>query len=411
MNILFLNAYYAPEQISFSHLERELLEALVEDGHHIHVVCPTPTRGVSDEVARQYKDKKRETDYDGHVEVRRFSAPREGKNPLIRAFRYFWCNWRTYRIGKKYKGIDAVFAVSTPPTQGYMAGRVAKKLSCPMIYSLQDVFPDSLVTTGLTREGSLLWKVGRWVEKKTYRLCTKIIVISEACRKNLLDKGVPKEQMILIPNWVDTERILPVEREGNALLSELGLDGSKFLAVYAGNFGAAQGADVVVRAAELLKDDPEIQFVVFGGGALFGDACSLAQSMGLENITMNPLLPQERVPEVYSLGDVALITCKRGVGSSGMPSKTWSIMACNTPIVAAFDTDSELAELLKDSGAGTCVEPEDAEALAAAIREAKKASRDAQSRGTGPRAYVCENASANVCTKKYIDAFKLCLKK
>lgn len=409
MNILFLNAYFAPEQISFTHLESDLLDALVKDGHHIHVVCPSPTRGISAETAMQYKSKKSETTYGGHVEIRRFAAPREGKNPLVRAFRYFWCNWRTYRIGKKYRGIDAVFAVSTPPTQGYMAGKVAKKLSCPFVYSLQDVFPDSLVTTGLTHKGSVLWKLGRWLENKTYRLCSKIIVISEACFKNLLNKGVPSEQMVLIPNWVDTELVFPVEREKNKLVDELGLDANRFLVVYAGNFGAAQGAEVVIEAAEKLADDHEIQFVIFGGGSQFADACNLAKVKALKNIVMNPLLPQERVSEVYSLGDVALITCKKGVGNSGMPSKTWSIMACNTPIIASFDTDSELAELLKASGAGISVEPEDADALAEAIRGAREMTRN-MPEASSPRNYLCENASSTVCTRKYIDVIKSCVR-
>ena len=133
MRILFLDAYFEPEQIAFTHLEKDLLEGLVAAGHEIEVVCPTPTRGINKDIAEKYKKIKSESLYNNKVHVTRFFAPQEGKNPLIRAFRYLLCNLRTYQIGKKFKKIDAVFANSTPPTQGLIAGKIAKKLHVPFV--------------------------------------------------------------------------------------------------------------------------------------------------------------------------------------------------------------------------------------------------------------------------------------
>ena len=411
MNILLINAYFTPEVIAFSHLEKNLIEGLLAAGHRISVLCPTPTRGVSDEVARAYRKVKRETLYDDRVSVRRFAAPREGRNPLVRAFRYFWCNLRQYQLGKQYSDVDAVFCVSTPPTQGWLSAKVAKKLAkkyghkVSFVYSLQDVFPDSLVTTGLTKKGSLLWKIGRKIEDTTYAHADRIVVISESMKKNITDKGVPEDTIEVVSNWIDTEEIRPVPREENRLFEEFGLDRNKFTVVYAGNFGAAQGADVVLDAAELLKKDPDVQFAVFGGGAGFEAAKATVSEQELSNVTINGLLPAHRVPEVYSLGDVALITCKKGVGSSGMPSKTWSIMACDTPIIAAFATESELADILARAGAGISVEPENAEALADAILSVKNGEKAPH----GGRAYVCEHAEKTVCVARYVKILKDCV--
>lgn len=399
MRILFVNAYFMPETIAFSHLEKDLIEGLVTAGHEIDVICPTPTRAVSDDVYKQYKAIRTEELYDGKVHVRRFSSPREGKNPLIRAFRYFWCNLREYQIGKKYKNIDAVFAVSSPPTQGMLAGKLSKKLKCPFIYSLQDIFPDSLVTTGLAKENSFLWKIGRWLERKTYGYAQRIIVISESCKRNLLKKGVPEEKLSLISNWVDIEAIQPVSREKNKLIAEYNIDPNKFLVVYAGNFGAAQGADIILKAAEKLLNESNIQFIIFGGGVEFEDGVQYVKEYKLTNVMINPLLPQEKVSEVYSLGDVALITCKPGVGDSGMPSKTWNILACNTPIIASFDKDSEMAEILKASGAGVCVEAGNVDALAEKIANLLAKSTQPNS----GRHYVEVYASKNNCVRKYVE--------
>ena len=125
--------------------------------------------------------------------------------------------------------------------------------------------------------------------------------------------------------------------EAYCLFEEFGLSRDKFTVVYAGNFGAAQGAEVVLSAAELLKDRADIQFAVFGGGAGFEAAKTSVAEKRLTNVVVSGLLPQERVPEVYSLGDVALITCKKGVGGSGMPSKTWSILSASRPVLVNFD--------------------------------------------------------------------------
>lgn len=398
MRILFLNGYFYPENIAYTHLEQDLLKSIVEDGHTVDVICPTPSRGIDEETKIKYSSILEENLYNGKVKVHRFPLGAEKASTLKRFIRYFICDFKTYFIAKKYKA-DIVFAVSTPPIQGLLAGKVAKKIGAKFVYNLQDIFPDSLITTGLSGKKSLAWKIGRKIEDATYNGAEKIIVISESMKRNIMQKGVSEKKIVVVSNWIDTNSVKPVAKEDNRLYDEFAIPHDKFLVVYAGNFGAAQGADVVLRAAELLKDNEDIRFVIFGGGAEFEDAQKKAKE--LPNVIINPLLPPERVSEVYSLGDIALITCKKGVGGSGMPSKTWSIMACNTPIIASFDTDSELAEILKMSGAGTSVCPGDEKALAEKILSVKNDNKECKA-----REYVCKYASADVCPKKYVEVLK-----
>ena len=409
MKILRTPAYCYPELIASSHLEEDKLKAFAEAGIETVIYAPTPTRGIDAETYNKYKTIKYEERENGCVKINRFSMFREGRNPILRAVRYVLVNFLQYRKGVKSRDIDVVFGSSTPPTQGILNALVAKKLSkkqkrkVPLVYNLQDVFPDSLVTTGLTKKGSLLWKIGRKIENYTYKNADKIIVISESMKQNILEKGVPEEKIVVVSNWIDTEATEPVAKEDNRLFEEFGISKDKFIVLYAGNFGKAQGADVVLSAAEKLKENENIQFVVFGGGQGFEAAKNLVLEKQLNNVIINPLLPQERVAEVYSLGDVAIITCKKGVGTSGMPSKTWSIMACNTPIVAAFDTESELADVIGKADAGVAVEPENAEALVQAILEM---SNGKAKNFDGGREYVLENASKEICVAKYVDTIK-----
>lgn len=335
---------------------------------------------------------------------------REGKNPIGRALRYFCVHWEHYRNAIKMSDIDLIQSSSTPPTQGMVCAWVKKKLEkkykhkVPLVFILQDIFPDSLVNTGMTRKGSLLWKIGRKVENYTYKNVDKIIVISEGFKRNVIAKGVPEEKIEVISNWIDLDSVQPVSREDNKLISEFEIDPKKFLVVYAGNFGAAQGANIILKVAEKLKDKSDIQFVIFGGGTYFGEAKKISET--LDNVFIHELMPSDRISEVYSLGDVALITCKPGTGNAGMPSKTWSIMACNTSIIASFDTDSDLADVIRDSGAGKCVEPGDVDALVKAIEAVYSEWNDGVQKLLNLREYVRLNASKEICVEKYMEAIK-----
>lgn len=402
MRILRLRAYYTPELTASNHMSDDMDEAYIKNGIVNVNYTPMPTRGVSDDVRKEYKKRKCEETNDGYVVVHRFPMFREKRNPLQRAIRYLCCGVAQYIYSTREKNVDIVHSGSTPPTQGALSALVAKRLSkklnrkIPFVYNLQDIFPDSMVNAGMTKKGSLVWKIGRKIEDYTYKNADKIIVISQGFKRNIMEKGVPEEKIEVISNWIDLDSVHPVERKENTLISEFGLNPNKFIVVYAGNFGAAQGADIVLKAAKELVEEKDIQFVIFGGGPYFEEAKKEAE--GLENVFIHGLMSQERIAEVYSLGDVALITCKAGTGKAGMPSKTWSIMACNTPIIASFDTDSDLADVIRDSGAGCCVEPEDVEALCEAIKKCKENTEVAYN----SREYVKRNASKESCVNKYI---------
>ncbi len=414
MRILRLPAYFYPELMASTHLQNDRLEGFAKAGHTIVVYTPIPTRGIDKFARKNFKRIKYEELYDGRVQIHRFSLFSEGKNPIIRALRYILCCVKQYFKACKAEDIDAIYASSTPPIQGIVCKRIQKKLSkkqgkfVPIIYNLQDIFPDSLVTTGMTKKNSIIWKIGRYIENKTYEAAQHIIVISKSFKNNIISKGVSEDKITVISNWIDIENTKPISRNENKLIEEYHIDPNKFIIVYAGNFGAAQGADVVVDAADILKDRSDIQFVIFGGGSEYENVFNTVNVKKLTNVIINPLLPQERISEVYSLGDVALITCKKGVGNSGMPSKTWSIMACNTPIIASFDLGSELDEIIRDAKAGFCVEPQDNHALANAILDLKDNGRG---KYLGGREYAVENISKDKCVGKYIEVFEEEIKK
>jgi len=404
MKILLLRAYYDPEQTAGTHLMNDLEEYL-SDKCEIEYITPRPTRGISKEQKEEYKKKRIEVKNNGRIIIRRFRMFDETKNPLSRAFRYFCCNIVQLYQGCKSKNIDIVMSGSTPPTMGVICVWISKHLKkknkkpVPYIYKLDDIFPDSLVSSGLSHRNGFIWRIGKKTEDYVYKNSDHIIVISEGMKNNLLEKKVPNTKISVINNWTDLDSVKPIDRVDNKLFDELKIPRDKYIVLYAGNFGEAQGAGIVLDVAQQLKNYKEIIFVIFGGGAQFAEIKESAKAY--ENIHVFDLQPQERVSEVYSMGNVSLITCKKGFGGIGFPSKTWNIMACNSKIIASYDMDSDLAELLKKSGAGVCVPSGDAKELSDAIVMSYQDEWKKKNAKKDIRAYVKHIASKESCTEAY----------
>ena len=157
MRIYFPTSYFYPEKAASSYLGENIRESFCENGFHIALYVPSPTRGISDLEYWEYRRRTFEMMYDNKMEVHRFKMFREGKNPLVRFLRYVFVNFKQFYYGIRAKDIDLIYVASTPPTQGALAALIKKFKHVPFVYNLQDIFPDSLAGTGLAKKGGLLW--------------------------------------------------------------------------------------------------------------------------------------------------------------------------------------------------------------------------------------------------------------
>lgn len=402
-----LPAYSQPEIVASSSMGNNLIDAFVKEGFYMFFYPPIPTRGVPDDLRKIYqREKKDEIIENGHLIFHRFNMFREGKNPVFRAIRYFLCAVKQFNRGvfaKDARKCDVLFVASTPPIQGAMAAMVKKcRRNLKFVYNLQDIFPDSLIGAGLAKKGGFLWKIGRRIENFTYRNADKIIVISEDFKKNIMAKGVPEEKIEVVYNWVDADAVKPIVKADNPLYEEFGFNREKFTVVYAGNLGNAQNISIILDAASLL---PEVQFAVFGSGGLEEDVRKRVLKDSLMNVHLNPLQPIERVSQVYSLGDVCVVSCKAGLGGSAMPSKTWTIMSCGRPVVASFD-EGELKEIMEKYSCGVFSHSGNVHEFVEKIKMLEDNPELRMEMGKNARRFIEENLTKEVGTRKYIDVIK-----
>lgn len=403
MRILFLPSYFYPEIYSSAHLDNELYESFAASGINMIAYVPTPSRGVSKEKTRIYLAKKKELLFNNSFELNRFHMFRESTRTLTRALRYTFSILIQFFKGLLTPNVDVIFLVSTPPIIGIVGGVLHKIKKIPFIYVVQDIFPDSLVNTGLAKKGSFFWKIGNLIEKFTYKNASKIIVISQDFKNNLIKKNVPDEKIEVIYNWIDTSKMIPILPEKNPLFSLWGLDPSHFYVVYAGNFGNAQNLESIIKAAQYLKEFPEIHFLLIGGGSQEDSLKKLVKDYKLQNLIFFPMQPAEMLPYVYSLGNLGIVSCKKGMGGNAFPSKTWSYLATSTPIVASYDLNSELSEMVKLNNLGVAIPPDRPEKMAQTIIELKENKKVLKEMSKNARAFVEDRASKNKSLNRYLE--------
>ena len=259
--------------------------------------------------------------------------------------------------------------------------------------------------TGLTRKGSLLWKVGRRIEDFTYRNADKIIVISEDFKRNIMAKGVPEDKIEVVYNWGDETAVVDVPRSGNKLMDRYGLDPAKFYVTYCGNVGLTQNMDLLLTVAEDLKEVPDIHFVIVGEGADKARVEALARAEKLPNVTFLPFQPYEDISHVFSLGDVSLVISKPGVGANSVPSKTWSILSASRPVLASFD-ENELKDILREHNCGVFVPAGDREALKGNILALYRDRKWAAELGHNGRRFILDHLTKTVGTGRYVNIIK-----
>ena len=410
MRILFLTAYFHPEQAASPYLGENRNQAFADAGYDMVVYTPTPTRGISENVRQEYKKKKMEFLYDGKMIVHRFNLIGEKKNPILRAWRYTMSCIKQLYIGifaKDARSCDIMFIASTPPIQGAMAALVKKfrRDHIPFIYNLQDIFPDSLVGTGLAKKDGLPWKIGRVIENFTYRNADKIIVISQDFKRNIMAKGVPEEKIEVIYNWVDEQAVVNIPRSENKLFEKYNLNPNKFYITYCGNIGLTQNMDLLLDVAKELSTEANIHFVLVGEGADKARVKSRVENENINNISFLPFQPYEDISHVFSLGDAGLIISKPGVGENSVPSKTWSIMSAECPVIANFD-ENEIKSILEDNNCGIFTKAGDKEAFKNAILELYNNKDKAVQLGKNGRQFIMENLTREIGTSKYVKVVK-----
>jgi colanic acid biosynthesis glycosyl transferase WcaI len=293
---------------------------------------------------------------------------------------------------------DVILAPSPPLTIGVCAWILGKYHRAPFIYNVQEIYPDIAVRLGALRNKWLIGRLER-LERFVYGKAEKITVIAPRMRQRLLEKGVSSDRLELLPNFVDIGDLSPLPKD-NEFSRRHGIH-DKFVVSYAGNLGPAQGLESFVDAADLLRGEPGIHFLMMGDGILRESLMERVAQLGLRNFTFLPYQPYSMMPSIYAASDICVVPQAMETGCDAVPSKVYRIMACARPVMAATDPGSDLAQLIKDAGCGKVVLPGAASEFAGVIMEAYRDQAHWREMGRAGRTHVVEYYSRHAVTKRY----------
>tara|TARA_B100000963_G_C22640005_1_gene679923 strand:- start:8793 stop:10004 length:1212 start_codon:yes stop_codon:yes gene_type:complete len=304
-------------------------------------------------------------------------------------------NYLSFAISSLFYGLffakrpDVIYAYHPPLTVGISAGIINFFRRVPIVLDIQDMWPDTLKATGMITNSRILGLVSR-ICNLIYSSAAKIVVLSPGFKRLLVARGVPEKKINVIYNWADEEVL---RKSSGKLPKELtSVEGFKVL--FAGNIGQAQGLDVILDAAFLLKDSvPEMQFFIMGEGLQRNSLKTKADSLNLKNVHFLNAVNMENVGIFLDYVDALLIHLNSDpLFEITIPGKSQAYMAVGKPIIMGVKGDA--SNLVSRANCGVCFEPENSKKLAEVVNNLMNlSSEEIKELGDNARKFYDKNLS------------------
>ena len=362
MRILALTVNYWPEETGIGPVTTWRCEYLASRGHDV-TVCTTFPYYPQWKVDERYRKGFWQREEHNGVTILRSFAWIPGKlspaKRILFEMSFLAGNLvRTLSVSKP----ELLLVISPPLGLAITARMLGRIWRIPFVYDVMDLQPDAAADLGMLRPGAFL-RTLYGLERLAYRHADLITTLTEGMRQRIIGKGISPDKVTLFPARSDHELlVLQGDAGAETFRRAHGLEG-KFIVAHSGNMGVKQGLDVVLGAAALSRNRPDIVYLLVGDGAARRELQARTAAMGLENVRFMPLLPRGEFLQLLATAGLNLITQQRSVADIVFPSKTVTLMTAGCPILASVNPGSEVARIVKQSGAGLVVAPENSSQL------------------------------------------------
>lgn len=364
MRVLILGLNYAPEPVGIGPYTTGLAEALVARGHEVDVLAGKPY--YPQWRAYDGQPKGRTHSVENGVSITRvphyIPTKPSGAKRIAHHLSFAASAWSAAGPLLRRRP-DLVFTIAPSLLSVPVAARIARKAGVPLWLHIQDFEVEAAFATGLIKGGSGAAGLARGVENRIIGMADMVSTISPQMCERLTAKGVPVERIYQLRNWSNAAFDF-ARADPSTYRREWGL-GDRKVALYSGNIANKQGLEIVIEAARLLRDRPDLAFVICGEGPNRERLAQLAA--GLDNVQFHDLQPATRMADFLSLANVHLLPQIVGAADLVLPSKLTNMLASGRPVVATAEGGTGLFEEVEGCGLNT--PPGDAQALAAGIAQ------------------------------------------
>ena len=291
--------------------------------------------------------------------------PRSFKSRLICWWKHlrFVNHWATEHKNEKY---DLIFAVSNPPINSYIGLKLKKQFHVPFVYMNWDLYPQVIEQSISNPIVRLACKAWNWWNSRNYPKIDRMLTIGNVMAESVVRPLKTPIPVKVLPIAVDTEYLKPIPKEQNPFCIEHGLV-DKFVVLYSGKMGLGHNIELILEAAEKLRDNKDICFVFIGEGPKYSVVENFIAEHRSEHIRLFPLQPDDVFPYSMACGDVGVVTQEAKMAHLFMPSKTYSMMACGQAILGIGTEHDDLYQLIRMEKIGVSMTENNADKLAEKI--------------------------------------------
>lgn len=347
MRVLIHSLIFSPDGVSTAYLYNDVALRLQERGYEVVVLTTTPHFNiVPEQVKKQPMRWKvwgfcKVSDYHGmtvlHVPQKKF------KSTVLRLLGFVYWHIVSFFIGLTVRHVDLILSPSPPLTLGWLNLGLAKLKGCKVVYNVQEIYPDILKL-----KGGITLKFLRWMEKKVYNGSNAVTTIDQVFYDTIVPRFKDLSKLHIIPNFVDVELYHEVDWEGN-LDDKLFPKNDNIKLLYAGNIGHAQSWEPLIELADKTRD-LNVEYVVIGEGAKRGYVEDEIKKRNLIKLHLLPYQPRELMPAILSYSDASFIFMAPEMDGDGFPSKVYTIMACERPLLVLSGENTPIVNFLEGKG-------------------------------------------------------------
>lgn len=404
MHILVIGINYWPEETSVAPFTTGLCQHLVEAGHQVTVITAFPYYPEW-RIRDGYRGRVYSRETIAGVDVRRVLhyVPRKPKSLVERLLHDMTFSLQALIVACGVGDIDAILCSSPPPFTPLVAWIHSRTRRVPYVVKITDLATEAAISTGILAPGFLA-RLARSLERFNYRGARSVSVLCRAFKTQLVELGVPADQVVVVPDWADTVHIQPLERQ-NRFRREQGFEPSDFVVVHAGNMGLKQKLETLIEAAALTeKSGVPIKWLLVGDGEDREQLQQMAKARSLSSVRFLRLLPRDTLPHALAGANLLILAQRASVTDAVVPSKLLTYMASGRAIVASVNAESETARRVNEANCGVIVAPEDPRALMDAVTSLRGLAADVDEFGRRARAYVEAHFSKDAVLRSY-DSF------
>jgi colanic acid biosynthesis glycosyl transferase WcaI len=356
MHILLLNEYYPPDTSATAKMAAQVAETLAER-HRVTVVAGRPAYDPDEfyswALLRKFICNGVNVEHVGSTAFPRHEMRKRVSNYL---------SYVALAVPRAAAlGADVVLAMTDPPFAGIAGALVSQITRRPFIYNIRDLYPEMAVGGDIVNPG--FW-TERWerLHRRALRQAARVIVLGDDMRDRIVSKGIPPDRVRIIRDGAPPASPAPDPHDPVVRHIRCGFS---FVVLHAGNLGFYGAWSTLLKAAEILRNE-NVGFVFVGEGA--NRAALESQAQMLPNVRFLPFRPASEIPQVMAAGDLHVITVRRGLEGVVVPSKLYSILAAGRPVLVVAPASTDAAHIVAREACGASADPDDPQAVAAAIR-------------------------------------------